>query len=501
MGSDVATARAIEVVRAARALEFAPEQRQMIRDMYAKGSTDDEFAMLMAIAQARGLNPITKQIHFVKRWDSRNNRSVWSAQASIDGLRATAERTGLYAGQDEPEYIERDGAIVACKVRVYRKDWGSRPAVGVAYWSEYVQIGKDGKPTDFWRRMPHVMIAKCAEALGIRKAFPEDCGGLYTPEEMAQADNPTTLDAQVVETTPALPSGLDRLRDELSSAETFEQVVQCYRDNVPDLARASANPLGVLHAARRACLARLEDELHITGKRTAFNAAAGDAPAHRGDAAAAEAMATPPPPAESHPEDWASVPAAMQALQADILLVTTLDEAATCWRLHRPGVATLTPDGRRQAWEALVNYVKDAKSGLGIANAADAVRNAVARADRRDDPPPPKGGGKRTAKPGASADAEGGRADDVDGPDDTAARAREFTGRWDGAAWDRHLRSATSEFHAFGSYRSRIDRFRAAAVLADRRESTVAEFARRRGCSLEESGASLRTFLENRTAA
>ena len=112
----------------AAALEFTPEQRQMIRDSFANGASDEEFAVLMEIAKARRLNPLLRQIHFVSRWDSQKHRSVWSAQVSIDGLRAIAERTGLYAGQDEPEFSENpDGTLKLCKVRVYRKDW-PRPA-------------------------------------------------------------------------------------------------------------------------------------------------------------------------------------------------------------------------------------------------------------------------------------------------------------------------------------------------------------------------------------
>lgn len=164
---------------------FSPEQEKMIRDMFLAGAPAGEAAVLMEIAKARRLNPFTKQIHFVKRWDGMKQQEVWSAQIGIDGLRAQAERTGKYDGQDEPEY-ERDpktGALTACRVRVYRKDWG-RPAVGVAYWTEYVQTKKDGKPNAAWSRMPHVMLAKCAEALAIRKAFPEDTSGLYIPEEL-----------------------------------------------------------------------------------------------------------------------------------------------------------------------------------------------------------------------------------------------------------------------------------------------------------------------------
>jgi len=189
----------------AEPMRFSGEQRAMIRDTFANGASESEFAVLLEVASARRLNPLLRQIHFVKRWDSQKKREVWSTQVSIDGLRAVAQRTGLYAGQDEPEYIEEGGRIVAAKVRVYRKDW-TRASVGVAYWSEYVQTTRDGAPTRFWAQMPHVMISKCAEALALRKAFPEDMSGLYVPEEMAQADSVQEQDRTLyVEQAPAAP--------------------------------------------------------------------------------------------------------------------------------------------------------------------------------------------------------------------------------------------------------------------------------------------------------
>jgi hypothetical protein len=102
----------------------------------------------------------------------------------IDGFRAIAERTGVYDGQDEPAFeYDAKGQLRLCKVAVYRKDV-SRPFVGIAHFGEYAQRKKDGALTRIWAEKPHVMLAKCAEALAFRKGFPEDTSGLYTAEEM-----------------------------------------------------------------------------------------------------------------------------------------------------------------------------------------------------------------------------------------------------------------------------------------------------------------------------
>lgn len=165
-------------------LDFTTEQRKMILDSFLNGATEAEATVLLELARLRRLNPITRQIHFVKRWDGERSCYVWAAQVGIDGFRAIAERTGLYDGQDEPEFeYDKNGGLRLCRVKIYRKDW-SRAAVGVAHMAEYAQKKKDGSPTSMWANKPHVMIAKCAEALAFRKAFPEDTSGLYAPEEM-----------------------------------------------------------------------------------------------------------------------------------------------------------------------------------------------------------------------------------------------------------------------------------------------------------------------------
>jgi phage recombination protein Bet len=184
----------VAIVKQPQQLTYTKEQEQMIRDMYGNGASPTEFAVFLEICKARNLNPFTRQIFFVARWDSQKRREVYTAQVSIDGLRAQAQRTGLYDGQDEPEFeYDENGDLKLARVRIYRKDW-SRPAVGVAHFTEYAQYNKEGKLTQMWATKQHIMLAKCAEALAIRKAFPEDTSGLYVAEEMGNNNIPS-LDA------------------------------------------------------------------------------------------------------------------------------------------------------------------------------------------------------------------------------------------------------------------------------------------------------------------
>lgn len=210
---------------------FSQEQREIIRNSFLNGATEQEAQVLLELARARRLNPITGQIHFVKRWNSARQAETWAAQVGIDGFRSIAERTGKYDGQDEPEFeLDKAGRIVVCRVRVYRKDW-TRPAVGVAYWSEYAQMKKDGTTTAMWATKPRVMLSKCAESIALRKAFPDDLGDLYAPEEQ-----PDEIEVNEAPKAATIEASTNRI------AEAAKRKVQVAAQVLPVATQAAPTP-------------------------------------------------------------------------------------------------------------------------------------------------------------------------------------------------------------------------------------------------------------------
>lgn len=461
------------VVRSGGALEFTDDERQMIRDTFANGASDSEFKVLLAVAQARRLNPMLRQIYFVKRWDSQKRREVWSTQISIDGLRAVAERTGRYDGQDEPEYIESAGALVCCKVRVWRKDW-PRPAVGVAYLSEYVQTTRDGEPTAFWKRMPHVMLAKCAEALGIRKAFPEDTAGLYVPEEMGQADNEAPrrvrgASAQVVDAlAPQLSAGDERL-----AAAPHAPAAEPVRINAPaaedhdEIAPDPEPPPTALDALDDALdqfdRPELDQLVSVWLEHSAAIAAFAGGDQAVIDDAMGRVCARSSRPLKVHAFNGAvevhalraSAPAFDEFCKSITLCAAPADVVAA-WRAHREQTAALPERARELAWT--LAHQRVGRLDMSIKQSSEWLR-----AQLGDDAPKPPRGGKR---PAPANDAPAAAAGD-------ARAAAPASGAQACAEWEAHLATKPNPFAVHASLAKRAAEFRAAGVLDARTRTAM----------------------------
>jgi len=185
--------------------KFGKHQIDLIKNtlMVAKDAqppSDDELGLFLAICDRMALDPCAKQIYPVFR------KGKWTVQIGIDGLRAIADRTGQYAGSDEPLFdeglsvfeFEHSGRKLptVCKVTVWKIVSGVRcPFVGVARYSEFVQTFQ-GKVAKTWDEMPLNQLAKCAESQALRKAFPQ-CNS--APPDSAPPDFPPDfIEANVV---------------------------------------------------------------------------------------------------------------------------------------------------------------------------------------------------------------------------------------------------------------------------------------------------------------
>lgn len=248
--------------------EWNGKQLDLIRRTVAKDTTAAEFDLFIHTARHLRLDPLRRQIYVFVFGRVESDKRKMAIVTAIDGYRTIAARTGNYRPDDKAPVLICDPSkanaetnplgIERCQITVYKHAHGEWfPVVGEAYWDEFApikEIWENERPTgrfrldpkkDNWRKMPRVMIAKCAEAQAIRRAWPDDVGGSVTQEEIdrQQVMDLTAsemVDAVAAEAKLALVGGKDALTVDWCNSGKLERIaVGRFSDSVLAWARNS----------------------------------------------------------------------------------------------------------------------------------------------------------------------------------------------------------------------------------------------------------------------
>lgn len=254
---------------------FDEQQVAILRQIGLEDATQGDLDLFFHVCRTTGLDPFRKQIYMigrntlVKEWvdDDRaqNGRrqverwvTKYTIQTGIDGyrrnVREAAKTLGddlrfegpFYTGENDFHVNEATGEVI----QHWRKVWSFKMPPhaarfvtirngeefeGIAHFDEFVQTGRNGEPNSMWRKMPRNQIAKCAESLSYRRAYPDDLGGLIL-EDAAQ---PTVIDGDtgevIREGRPARNANLRR-----PAPVTVDEI---FAEEVPIPDQTSADPV------------------------------------------------------------------------------------------------------------------------------------------------------------------------------------------------------------------------------------------------------------------
>ena len=217
---------------------------KLIKATVCPGATPLELATFLYNARRLGLDPMTRQIYFIK-YDARRPGEIVTG---IDGYRSRAENSGVYAGSDDAVYEYADvgqpkGAPSKASVTVWKLVGGQRvPFSASARWEEFYP--GDGKQGEQYRKRPHNQLAVRAESHALRKGFPQLMQELdiqAAPADWAQA---ATLDEQARD-DPAEQARLAERYTEIFSDESEDEPgsapAHTAAENVPEPAGKTRN--------------------------------------------------------------------------------------------------------------------------------------------------------------------------------------------------------------------------------------------------------------------
>ena len=206
-------------------------QIELLKNTICKGVTNEEFEIFLHACRRTGLDPFMKQIYAVKRGGKAG--PSMTIQTGIDGYRLIAERSGKYAPGKETTYqYDSNGKLLSATAFIKKMtgDGTWHDVSATAFYDEYAQ------PSPFWQRMRHIMLAKCAESLALRRAFPAELSGIYTEDEMRQADQEVIIDREAAVIEPSAEEFETKItiikknfRDD--EVDTVEKCIEFYKDN------------------------------------------------------------------------------------------------------------------------------------------------------------------------------------------------------------------------------------------------------------------------------
>lgn len=177
-----------------------------VRGTFCPSATDKEIQMFLALCANQHLNPWTKDAYLVKYGG--NPASIITSRAAIQ-KRADSNpdfegvELGVVVANAQGTVEHRPGEacykvlgeqLLGGWARAYRK--GRKP-----YYSE-VPLAEYSTGKSNWQRMPGTMITKVAEMHALRGAFPQEFQGMYSSEEMDQAQQQPQQVRATVEPSP-----------------------------------------------------------------------------------------------------------------------------------------------------------------------------------------------------------------------------------------------------------------------------------------------------------
>lgn len=225
---------------------MSPEDLEILVNTMPGGKRPPAFAikLLEDTCESTGLDWKRRHVYLMERGGK------WMVTLSIDGFRTVGANNPEYAGQEGPFYVmaaNGEWTDVPPETPPYAAKVGIKARNGITTWA--AAKFKDYAAGPMWTKFPSTMIAKCAEMLAWRKAFPGKLGGLYGVEEMEQAGAKRDKEK---EKTEAPPATVEAFRSRIQAAADLNALTALGSEiKKADLHPADLNSLHEFYKARK----------------------------------------------------------------------------------------------------------------------------------------------------------------------------------------------------------------------------------------------------------